>query len=258
MITQSSVVRAADFDQPWLLARAREMGEPMWLHRKLWELCAIAQVYHEQIEWKGRALGFGVGQEPLSAWLAAQGALVTATDQPAAQAGPWAATAQHAASLDPLRRLKVCPNYIFDEQVQFLPVDMNAIPGYFSGFDFTWSCGSFEHIGGFEQSYQFMIKQMECLRSGGWAAHTTEFNPEPFSPTIESPDLVLFRQSELEKLVRRLESRGHRVLPLDLTPGETPADRHVDRPPFGLPHLRLQVGSCVTTSILLIIQRGTR
>jgi SAM-dependent methyltransferase len=260
-ITTSRVVRAVDFEQPWFKRIAGELGEQMNLHRKLWEFCAIAQVYQEQVgsaNRPARALGFGVGREPLAAWFAAQGASVIATDRPDATR-EWADTGQHAASLADLRRPAVCDPATFDERVRFLFVDMNAIPANLKCglYDFTWSSGSFEHIGSLDRGINFFCEQMKCLRPGGIAAHTTEFNPHNDEPTLNAHDIVLYRQDDLFKLMDRLTAQGDALWPLDLERGNTPADAHIDRPPYGLPHLRIIVtGMFVTTSILLVARRG--
>ena len=85
MLNRSSIVRAIDFREPWFVDRTAELGEELKLHRKLWEFVVIAQVYRERIQYIqgfGKALGFGVGLEPLASWFAAQEAEVLATDYP--------------------------------------------------------------------------------------------------------------------------------------------------------------------------------
>ena len=253
----SRVVRARDFRQPWFAERAKELCHPFVVHRKLWEFCVIAQVCEEHMTPGARALGFGVGLEPLAAWLASRGATVVATDRPD-ETLEWDHTNQHAVSLDQLRHPGVCPAREFDERVQFAPVDMNQIPDELcdGSFDFTWSAGSFEHIGGIDRGLDFFCRQMACLRPGGLAVHTTEFNMFSYEPTMEEHNLVLFRVQELQVLAERLAAQGDALWPMDLASGVEADDLHIDSPPYGLPHLKLALGAFVTTSVLLVARKG--
>lgn len=257
LLDTSTVVRARDFRQPWFAQRAKELAHPLQMHRKLWEFCAIAQVCHERMPEGAKALGFGVGLEPLAAWLASRGATVVATDRPD-ETAEWDNTNQHAASLEHLRHPGVCPDRDFEERVRFLPLDMNDIPDELcrGEFDLTWSAGSFEHIGGIDKSLDFFCRQMACLRPGGLAVHTTEFNMFSYEPTLDENNLVLFRVQELQVLAERLAAQGDRLWPMDLASGIEPEDLHIDSPPHGLPHLKLAVGAFVTTSVLLVARRG--
>lgn len=257
MLDKSSIVRAADFDRFWLKGRALELCEPLNMHRKLWEYAIIAQVYRERIISGGKVLGFGVGLEPMVAWFAKHFASVLATDRPDTTAD-WTSTQQHAQSLEQLRRPTICKDWVFDLHVKFAPVDMNAIPEDLmrGEFDLTWSAGSFEHVGGIEQSLDFFCRQMACLKPGGLAVHTTEYNPDNTNPTLEAHNIVLFRRQELEELERRLARQGDTLWPLDLAFGNDKVDQHVDREPYGLPHLKMGFGPFVTTSVLLVARRG--
>lgn len=245
MITHSQRVRVQDFHQSWFNERVSELGERWTLHRKVWEFAFIAQVFHESVLFRPcRALGFGVGREPLPAWLASEGCDVIATDQALSSAGAWAQTQQHASTMT------------WPDGVTFQTCDMNASLAHFRDFDFVWSAGSFEHLGSFEHSYRFLLESSLCLRHGGLAVHTTEFNPDPDHDTLSQGGVVLFREQELREAERRLTRAGFRLWPLDLQPGDTDVDLHIDREPYGIPHLSLRVGSCVTTSLALVIERG--
>lgn len=252
MITRSQRVRAADFDAEWFKSRAIELGQEVGrYHRKIWEYAVIAQVYRERIwqlrEYPPRVLGFGCGTEPLPNWFFDHGAVVTATDGPIKPA--WTDTNQHASRLG-----------------NYHEVDMNSIPDDLldGSFDFTWSCGSFEHIGGIDQSIEFFRNQMRCLKPGGIACHTTEFNFHSSrgfggnDPTIDSSDLVLFRRRDLATLAGRLWAQGDVLWLPDFEPGTSAADHYIDIEPYdrGSFHLSLRIGGHVTTSIVLIATRG--
>ena len=52
---------------------------------------------------------------------------------------------------------------------------MNHLPDDLRGFDFTWSSCALEHLGTLAAGADFVVAQMDCLRPGGVAVHTTEF-----------------------------------------------------------------------------------
>lgn len=239
---------------------ASRMTNHYRLHRKLWELCYIAQALDERgmLQPGKRGLGFGVGREPLAELFACHGCEVVATDQSPEQAqqGGWVATAQHAASLAALNERGICPPDQFQRLASFRYVDMNAIPADLRGFDFTWSSCAFEHLGSIERGMQFIENQMHCLKPGGVAVHTTEYNVFSNDDTIDNNDfLVLFRRRDLEALARRLRRCGH-TIDLDFTLGTQVADTHIDLPPYVHPHcLKIQWDRFVTTSIGLIVEK---
>lgn len=246
-------VTQLDFFQPWFYERTKELNAARKLHRKLWEHCSIAQVYKDRIGSGGRALGFGVGKEGLPAWLAARGCQVVATDRP--DAGVWLER-QHARSAEELRFDGICDQDLFRENVRYEAADMNAIPQAYHGqFDFVWSSSCFEHLGSIEHGLRFFLEQLKCLKPGGIAAHTTEYQWE--GRQCESTDLSLFQAQHLQSLMHRVKQQGDRLWPVDLTPGDLPADVYVDVPPYHMePHLNLSIGPFKFTSVLLIATRG--
>lgn len=271
-ISQSQRVRAADFDTDWFKDRAREMGfEIGRYHRKIWEDVVIAQTFIDHVmepaiargketskKPKLRALGFGCGKEPIPKWLADNRVNVIATDAPGINPA-WDDTNQRSHNLTDLGIVDGDSNSKF---VEFREVDMNAIPDDLlrGEFDFTWSCGSFEHIGGIDQSLKFFRDQMRCLKPGGIACHTTELNIDLGArETIDNDNLVLFRDLDLSILAGMLWAQGDSLWVPDLTQGDTKIDRFVDRPPYTAPHhLNIEIGGFVTTSIVLIATRGDR
>lgn len=265
MINTSHVVVESDFHQAYHEARCADLClDPTHLNRKIWEYVTIAQVFYERCSIVAPALGFGVGREPIPAYLAHFGNHVVATDQPISNESvlaDWASTGQHASGIEHLPRLapEFAPN--FDSLVRFEPVDMNHIPEWFmqGGFGFTWSAGSFEHIGSIDAGLDFFCNQMRALRPGGVACHTTEYNFASDTDTLEARNVVLYRRSDLEQLATRLQDQGDVLLPLDFSLGSTDADLTTDYEPYsGSNHLRVGVcsGAYQTTSIVLIAIRG--
>jgi len=239
----------------------RALGKEWHLHRKLWEFCFICQALYERgmLEPAKRGLGFAVGEEPLPALFAARGCTILATDLEASdeRAQAWANTSQLAVSVEKLERPDICDSRSFRERVSFTAVDMNNIPADLKNFDFTWSSCSFEHCGSIELGSMFVLNQMNCLRPGGVAVHTTEFNLSSNEKTLTEGDTVIFRKRDIDKLVGELEGEGHSVEPVHYTVGSTDADRYIDTFPYAeAPHLKLLLADrFVSTSIALIIRK---
>jgi SAM-dependent methyltransferase len=233
-------------------------GVPVLMHRKVWEWLFIVQALHERgmLEPGRRGLGFGVGREPLTALFASLGAEIVASDLDveAATAAGWVATEQHAQALADLNG-GLCDPDQFAKLVEFRVVDMNDIPDDLVGFDFTWSACVIEHMGSIGHAQEFILEQMRCLRPGGVAVHTTEFNASSDTRTVDWEPTVLLCRHHIEWLVRRLRSEGHSV-EVDYSTGTSEADLHVDEPPFTNTHLKVRVGEHATTSFGLIIEKS--
>lgn len=229
-------------------------------HRKTWEFCFIAAALEAAglLRPGARALGFGVGTEPLPALFAQRGVDVVATDAPPCLVGTqgWASTGQHAEGLEALSRPAILPDERLRAAVSFRAVDMNAVPEDLVGFDFCWSSCAFEHLGSIEHGLRFVERSLETLKPGGLAVHTTEFNVSSNDETLETPSLSVFRKQDIEALLDRLAAAGHRPRPLNLHPGHGEMDQHVDLPPFALPHLKLKLARYVTTSIGLVVEKA--
>ena len=133
---------------------------------------------------------------------------------------------------------------------------MNAIPEDLRGFDFTWSSCALEHLGSLGAGTDFVVRQMECLRPGGTAVHTTEYVLTSTDDTVEAGGTVLYRRRDIEALVARLRDAGH-AIEVDFTEGDSPDDLHVDVPPYSDVHLRTRLGAYVTTSLALVVTKGT-
>ena len=242
-------------------ASGDEDGRDVMLHRKMWEWLFIAEALRERgLLAPGRTgLGFGVGQEPLVALFADEGCDVVATDQPhgAAVASGWTASeVEWAGGLEHLNTHGLCPDELFVRRVRFRPVDMNAIPDDLRGFDFTWSSCALEHLGTLGAGADFVVAQMECLKPGGVAVHTTEYLVGSNDDTVEAGGTVFYRRRDIEALVDRLRRAGH-AIDVDFTLGSTPEDLHVDVAPYTDVHLRTRLGGYETTSLALVITKGS-
>ena len=257
-MTDEKVLRWAEVMRPAWDHDAERSAVPM--HRKIWEWAFTLHVLDQQglLRPGSRGLGFGVGQDPLSAVLASRGCEIVATDMDPdrAAARGWLESGEYAGTAERLNTAGLCDPDDFAKRVTFEIVDMNRIPDHLRGFDFTWSSCAFEHLGSIARGQEFILRQMQCLRPGGIAVHTTEYNVFSNGPTVSTGETVLFRKRDIEWLVDELRSEGHRV-EVDFDTGSGLADRHVDMPPWQGPHLKLRIGEHVSTSLALIVEAGT-
>ncbi len=162
----------AQLQSPVFQAWVTRMGEQsMRMHRKLWEYCFIAQALYERgmLVPGSRGLGFGVGQEPLTALFASLGCEIVATDLATEEAYEhrWVETSQHADSLEALNSRGICSPEIFPERVSFRFVDMRKLPDDFGTFDFVWSSCSLEHLGTMALGEEFIFQSLKYLKPGG-------------------------------------------------------------------------------------------
>lgn len=284
----SRACRQADIEHDWLRHWCGRLGIWPAYHRKVWEVCFIAQAAWEAgaLAPGRRALGFAVGREPLPSLLAAAGVDVVATDLPARdrRAREWVRTGQNAGAggAAAARRALFRPDLIdaesFDARVAFRAVDMRRIPPNLldGGFDLVWSACAMEHLGGLGRGADFVLRTMRCLRPGGVAVHTTEFNLDEAGGTLRRGGTVLYQRRHLDALAQRLAEAGHLMVPLDSMAGEGgPLDAFVDLPPFGdapsegdapaataagfsAPHLRLSIRGYPATSVGILVRASIK
>jgi len=226
-------------------------------HRKFWEWAYICEVLHERgllAEGK-RGLGFAVGQEPLAAFFATHGCQIVATDlAEESLEARWDANGQHAKELSNLNHFKVCDQQTLERNVTLRAVDMNDIPADLRGFDFVWSSCSFEHLGSMELGKKFVGNMCDCLKPGGVAVHTTEFNVYSDQETVEVGGDVIFRRRDIEEMAAIAAGRGCDMVGRDYFLGDTPLDLYVDSPPYKHnPHLKLALHGFVATSFGVIV-----
>ena len=101
------------------------------------------------------------------------------------------------------------------------------------------------------------LLDMRCLKPGGIAVHTTEFNCSSNDATLTEGGTVLFRRRDFEEIAKRLRADGHQI-DLDFTAGSLPADRHVDLPPYEQNvHLKLMYDQYVISSFGIVVQAAS-
>jgi 2-polyprenyl-3-methyl-5-hydroxy-6-metoxy-1,4-benzoquinol methylase len=235
-------------------------------HRKQWEFAYILEMLnlHGKLKPGMRGLGFGCGKERLVPAMAALGVelVVTDLDFVEAQAKGWTATNQHSSNLDSFKVF--CPHVCSEEQLlslQYRTVDMNKIPQDLMtmGFDFVWSSCSLEHVGSLAEAKRFIYSTAHCLKPGGVAVHTTEFNLSSNDRTLESGPTVLFRKKDVLEVQEELKKLDALMYPPDFNPGDRELDKYIDLPPYlgseQRRHLKLQVDEYNCTSIGICFRR---
>ena len=230
-------------------------------HRKIWEWCFISQALYERnmLRVGTKGLGFAVGQEPLVSLFAKYGCKILATDldieKTADSSTGWIKTNEHSDSLKDLNRRNICEEEKFNSNAKFMYVDMTDIPKSLKNYDFCWSACAFEHLGSIQKGKQFIYDMIECLKPGGIAVHTTEYNVSSNIDTVDNNCDVLFRRCDFEEIADNFKSKGHK-LELTFSLGNTEYDYYIDKPPYKHdPHLKFQYGDYISTSYGLIIKK---
>lgn len=253
----SQMCTASQFESSDYFTWCERLKKEPQKSRKLWEYVFILSALEQSGALKSgnSGIGFGTGQEPLPSFFASLEIDVLATDAPAEIAEAWTATMQCSATAEMLFYERIVERERFERHVKHALVDMNSIPPDLQGFDFCWSSCALEHLGSIEKGLSFIENSLDCVKPGGVVVHTTEFNLDSNSETIDNEGTVLFRRRDIEQLLRKLASDGHEVLPLNLCTGDEKIDQYIDVPPFSLPHLKLQVSGFTTTSLGLIVRK---
>ncbi|MBE9603692.1 methyltransferase domain-containing protein [Acetobacteraceae bacterium H6797] len=230
-------------------------------HRRNWEqvwLLAMAEAAGV-LKPGMKAIGFGCGTEAMPSALAHLGLTVTATDLPAdaPAAAHWIKARQHSTEAAQLFREAVVEQAAFAELVSFRPADIMAIPPALKGeFDLCWSCAVVPHLGGVDAAVDAIEAAMSVLKPGGVALHTANLLLSSPDTLVEGRLNTALRRRDVEHLLSRLISAGHEPWPLNLYPGDEPADAHLDAPPHALPHLKVKAGENNITSIGIAIRRA--
>ncbi|RAP34803.1 hypothetical protein DID77_00450 [Candidatus Marinamargulisbacteria bacterium SCGC AG-439-L15] len=249
-------------ESPEYITLCKKYKIPINLHRKNWEHAYIVQALLKQgllTEGK-RGIGFGTGIERIVPIFASMGCKILATDLETkeAQKKGWTQTNQHSNSINVFEGQEICQKYDFKKQVSHRFVDMTNIDPDLKDFDFTWSACSLEHLGSLEKGLEFIMNSLNCLKPGGLAIHTTEYNPCFENFTIKkSKYTVLYRKKDLLELEKQVKQEGHEIFPFSFNTGKQHFDNYADIPPFGKkPHLKLLHHIFAATSFGIIIRKG--
>ncbi|MEM7626643.1 MAG: methyltransferase domain-containing protein [Planctomycetota bacterium] len=156
-----------------------------------------------------RAVGLGVGHEPLIFYFAQRGCSVLATDL---YAGDTAWSEARFARTEQV--LASSPLDYPRDRVEVAHADMRALPCGDGEADFVWSCSSIEHVPTLADLFKVLHEIDRVLKPGGYALLTTEFclGPGPYLlPGVNAWD------AEILGLIRRSFAGFDFVGPDDLS-----------------------------------------
>lgn len=256
----SQLCTSSQFKEEEFLFWTAEMKEAFRSHRKLWEFVYILQSLQKNhlLTPSKRGLGFGIGKEPLPAVMAKYGVEVLATDldtEKAASEG-WVQSNQHARTLADLNSKGICDPERFEKLVRFEFADMNNISKNYKDFDFCWSACALEHLGSLDAGLNFIENSLECLKPGGVAIHTTEYNCLSDKRTVSIGGTVIYRMRDFLHFGGNIRKNGHEIS-FNFNQGQDAIDRYVDIAPYSEnKHLKLELMQYTTTSIGLIIKKS--
>lgn len=249
----SQLCTMSQFSEPNYLRICAEIRQDPLFHRKQWEYIYILRALEQygMLQPGRKGVGFGCGKEPLAAVMAQRGAAVICTDIEPLEKGDayWGST-----NVRDYFYEGICPWEQFEKNVGFRFVDMNAIPDDLGLYDFAWSSCALEHLGSLKHGMDFVLSANKCLKPGGIAVHTTEYNLGDEENTFESVGLSLYRKKDILSIKAQVEAQGNVFIPINFDPGEGELDKHVDLPPWDRnKHLKLLMEGFVITSIGFII-----
>lgn len=175
------------YDPDWLMAKKSVAPEPAYfppdfVHRKSWEWvqCVYGLSTLGMIRSEHRALGIGVGWEPLSFFFSNYLQEVVATDLYPVK-GQWSETGDKEGAPEILDDPdQFAPGPYRRECLRFLRMDGTKLDFPDASFDIVWSCSSIEHFAGHSGALQSMLEVERVLKPGGCAAIITEYVlPDP-------------------------------------------------------------------------------
>lgn len=162
--------------------------------RKWWEWEFIAECAElcGHLNDKHRAVGLGVGHEPLTFYFARHCQHVLATDLYSAN------TAWSEARFDDFDAVYASAPIDYPrERVEVRNADMRRLEVPDNSMDFAWSCSSIEHVPTLKDLWDVFRELARVLRVGGHAILTTEFcltRPPYLLPGVNALDPQLFQQ----------------------------------------------------------------
>jgi hypothetical protein len=238
----------------------KDIKEEPKFHGKLWQFYAInhfinANFYNSSIKNK-LGIGFGVGKEPMPAFFASRGAKICATDFFENKNTNWASTSQMSSNLQDLNDRGICDPDTFEKLVSLSSANMNYLENTdLPAADFIWSTCALGHIGGYQNGLNFIQNSLSLLKPGGIAVHTTELDIGAEKKVLESVDLNLYKQADLELTLAKIQQSGFTVPTHSFTLGIGGVEKFEDFPPYSNWHLRLNVLGHTVLPVVLVIKK---
>ncbi len=238
-------------------------GEPI-MHRKRWEWVYTIEVLeaYGMLQSGKSGIGFAVGTEPLPSYFASHGVKVLASDLAIGEenAESWRESNQNAGgNIQLLYKPELCAETVFLQNVKYRNINMNHIPPDIGRYDFCWSSCAIEHVGSLALSKRFLKNMLGCLKPGGIAVHTTEFNLSSNESTIESGDSVIFRKRDIEEMQGWFAGQGH-MMEVSFKRSGKEGNNYIDIPPStgeGRPyHISLAANGYAETSFAFVIRKS--
>lgn len=261
---KNKITTQRDYLDPVFIKLATEFDGKVILHRKQWEIISCYQTMLENNMLRpGRTgLGFSIGKERLPSLFAGYGCNILATDAPTTvkSSEQWKRTNQHCSQREELFYHQHISKEDFDNRVTFREVDANCIPQDLQNkFDFLWSICAFEHFGSIAAGIKFVVESSRCLKPGGVAFHTTEYNVSSNTDTQDHADSVFFRRKDLVGLTHILRSEGFLCEDIDFSTGDMQYDLDVfvskkDTWPEH-PHLKVKFDNYTVTCVRITVHK---
>jgi len=256
----SQLCTYSQFQEPEYYKACEYLKVSPRLHRKQWENVFILNCleYAGMLKSGKKGLGFGVGRERLSSFLASKKCKITATDLPQTddRKKNWEKTNQHCSDLNDLHHDNLVSIDELKKYVKFVPVDMNNIPKKLKNYDFCWSSCALEHLGSLQHGLDFIKNSIKCIKPGGVIVHTTEFNLKDEHDTFESVACSVYRKKDIENFVNELRDDGH-LVDVNFNSGNMPQDKIIDvnrnNKQF---HLKIDIHGFTSTSFGFFIRKA--
>lgn len=204
-------------------------------NRKYWEWFTIynkiIKHFNNSLKEK-KGLGFATGgsvkngsntpMEPLVELFMKYGANITATD----------IDISPDMDLNDLDLKGIVEKDIFFRSIKVDHIDMNNISdGYLKPqFDFIWSSCAIEHLGSIKLGLDFVKNSLSCLKSGGIAIHTTEYNVNSNTEHCDHIHSCIYSQTDILNFKNDVESLGYIVRPINFTRENNSINNYVDNP----------------------------
>jgi SAM-dependent methyltransferase len=260
---KSKICTKSDFDTEDYRKVLLHFNEEFRYHRKPWEIVSTIQVLQQfdMLDKDKIGLGFACGEESTPSVIAKLGGKALCTDRDPKVDNTWEKSGQQASNKKSIHKEHIVDYNTFDNNIDFEYLDMNEVPAkYFGKFDYVWSTCAIEHLGSIKHGLYFVMNSLACLKPGGVAIHTTEYNLSSNENTLESPDLSFFRKRDILELIDLVEYYGYTVHkdPNMFARGTHEYDLYVDETykyKEPIVHINLRIDKYNMTGIRLIISK---